>query len=124
MRTTRCAAKAPAPDRCRSYDRWWIVSGSELFVVVDGYIDGDPQEPWARRRGRAATPETALGTRTGQMDVQELAGTGQGAVGFVEHAANPWNTRGTPGVTLSATATSAGGGAGCEPGGVVDQDLV
>ena len=58
------------------------------------------------------------------MRAQELAGAGQGGVAFVEHRGEPLEHVRNAGCDLERDGDVGRGGAGGEPGGVVEEDLV
>jgi hypothetical protein len=63
-------------------------------------------------------------TRTSEVRAQELAGAGQGSVAFVEHRGEPLEHVRDAWCGFEPDGDVGHGGAGGEPGGVVEEDLV
>ena len=90
--------------------------GETLFVVAQ-----DAGRRFVRRRSPL---RLMLGTRTAEVRAQELAGAGQCGVAFVEHRGEPLEHVRNAGCDLEGDGDVGRGGAGGEPCGVVEQDLV
>jgi hypothetical protein len=58
------------------------------------------------------------------LRAQELAGAGQCSVAFVEHRGEPLEHGRDARCDFKPDGDIGRGGAGCEPGGVVEEDLV
>jgi hypothetical protein len=59
-----------------------------------------------------------------EVGADEPAGHGQGLVGLVEHAGEPDEHVGDVGCDLRRDGDAVRCGAGCDPGGAVEEDLV
>jgi hypothetical protein len=92
--------------------------GKWYFVVADD----------TRRRSaphkRGQRPAKFSWTRTSEMRAQELASAGQGGVAFVEHRGEPLEHVRDARCDFEPDGDVGRGGAGGEPGGVVEEDLV
>lgn len=96
-----------------------VVEARNAFVVAhDTRATCSTQEP-----AEAAQVKLSW-TRTREVRAQELAGAGQGGVGFVEHRGEPLEHVRDARCDFEPDGDIGRGGAGGEPGGVVEEDLV
>jgi hypothetical protein len=95
-----------------------VVEARPAFVVAH-----DTVRELVLTRARGGQ-RTLSWTQTGEVRVQELAGAGQSSVAFVEHRGEPLEHVRDARCDFEPDGDVGRGGAGGEPGGIVEEDLV